>query len=212
MNRLFVSKSNYVLRKVLNKETSLDIIKDFIETFLKLEIEKIKLHPYLEKMSKFLPQEENFGIADVRIITKDNKELNVGIQIIDGYYIQNKLLLYYAQIHGNQLEYKDQNKEVDTITINILDFNYFSSKEYHKIIKIKENTNLLEENKDIELHTIELKKFLKKRKLIENKEDAWIAYLEGSDRELKQYAIENCKAIKQLDFLLDQYWKDEKME
>ena len=53
---------------------------------------------------------------------------------------------------------------------------------------------------------------MKKRKLIENKEDAWIAYLEGSDRELKQYAIDNCKAIKQLDFLLDQYWKDEKME
>lgn len=212
MNRLFVSKSNYVLRKILNKRTSLEIIKDFIEAVLKLEIRQIELHPYLDKISKFLPQEDNFGIADVRIITKDNRELNVGIQIIDGYYIQNKLLLYYAQIHGNQLEYENQDKEVETITINILDFNYFSSKEYHKVIKVRENTSLGESAKELELHTIELKKFIKRKKSIENKEDAWIAYLEGSDRELKQYAIDNCKAIKQLDFLLDQYWKDEKME
>ncbi len=212
MNRLFVSKSNYVLRKILNKRTSLEIIKDFIEAVLKLEIRQIELHPYLDKISKFLPQEDNFGIADVRIITKDNRELNVGIQIIDGYYIQNKLLLYYAQIHGNQLEYENQDKEVETITINILDFNYFSSKEYHKVIKVRENTSLGESAKELELHTIELKKFIKRKKSIENKEDAWIAYLEGSDNELKQYAINNYKSIKALDDLADRYWKDEKME
>lgn len=212
MNRLFVSKSNYVLRKILNKQTSLEIIKDFIEAVLKLEIKQIELHPYLDKISKFLPQEDNFGIADVRILTKDNRELNVGIQIIDGYYIQNKLLLYYAQIHGNQLEYENQDKEVETITINILDFNYFSSKEYHKIIKVRENTSLGESAKDLELHTIELKKFIKRKKSIENKEDAWIAYLEGSDNDLKQYAINNYKSIKELDDLADRYWKDEKME
>lgn len=212
MNRLFVSKSNYVLRKILNKQTSLEIIKDFIEAVLKLEIKQIELHPYLDKISKFLPQEDNFGIADVRILTKDNRELNVGIQIIDGYYIQNKLLLYYAQIHGNQLEYENQDKEAETITINILDFNYFSSKEYHKIIKVRENTSLGESAKDLELHTIELKKFIKRKKSIENKEDAWIAYLEGSDNDLKQYAINNYKSIKELDDLADRYWKDGKME
>ena len=140
MNRKFVSKSNYVLRKVLNNEENLDIIKDFIETILKVKIEKIILHPYLQKMSNYLPAEENFGIADVRIITKDKEELNVGIQFVDGYYVQNKLLLYYAQIHANQLEHENQNYIVRTITINILDFNYFSSKKYHKVIKIKENS------------------------------------------------------------------------
>lgn len=210
MNRKFVSKSNYVLRKVLNNEENLDIIKDFIETILKVEIEKITLHPYLQKMSNYLPAEENFGIADVRIITKDKEELNVGIQFIDGYYVQNKLLLYYAQIHANQLEHKNQNHIVRTITINILDFNYFSSKEYHKVIKIKENSKYGEIPEDLELHTIELRKFNKK--VIKNKEEAWIAYLEGSDNELKKYAIENFEKIKKIDNLLDEYWKSEKME
>lgn len=212
MNRKFVSKSNYVLRKVLNNEENLDIIKDFIETILKVKIEKIILHPYLQKMSNYLPAEENFGIADVRIITKDKEELNVGIQFVDGYYVQNKLLLYYAQIHANQLEHENQNYIVRTITINILDFNYFSSKQYHKVIKIKENSKYGEIPEDLELHTIELRKFNKNKKVIENKEEAWIAYLEGSDNELKNYAIENFEKIKKIDNLLDEYWKNEKME
>ena len=68
MNRKFVSKSNRVLRKVLNSKENLDIIQDFIQAFLEIEIKEIKLNPYLETRSKNLPAEENFGIVDVRVI------------------------------------------------------------------------------------------------------------------------------------------------
>ena len=111
MNRKFISKSNLVLRKVLNSTDNLDIIKNFIETFLSIEIVKIRLNPYLQKRADYLPAEENFGIADVRILTKEQEEYNIGIQIIDGFYVQNKLLLYYAQIHTNQLLY-EENKDI----------------------------------------------------------------------------------------------------
>ena len=59
MNRKFVSKSNLVLRKVLNTEKNLDILQDFIESFLNLKIKNIILNPYLESKSKYLPAEEN---------------------------------------------------------------------------------------------------------------------------------------------------------
>ena len=93
MNRKLVSKSNLVLRKVLNKEEHVDILKDMIEGILDIKIESIRLNPYLKSKEKYLPKEENFGVADVRIITKEKQALNVGIQFIDGLYIQNKLLL-----------------------------------------------------------------------------------------------------------------------
>ena len=104
MNRKFISNSNYVLRKVLNNEEYLEIIKDFIEAILDINIQEIELNSYLEEKDKYLPKEENFGIADVRIRTDENEEINVGIQFIDGIYIQTKMLLYYGQIHLNQLE------------------------------------------------------------------------------------------------------------
>lgn len=212
MNQKFVSKSNFVLRKVLNSENSLDILQDFIETFLNLKIKEIKLNPYLKIKSNYLPSEENFGIADVRIKTYDDKVLNVGIQFIDGIYVQNKLLLYYAQIHANQLEYDENRKLAKTITINLLDFKYFSSKEYHKKILIKagELDKSLCEN--LELHVIELPKFKINVENNLSKKDYWMSYLVGSDNVLIEKALNANDKIKKLNKLLEQYWKSEKME
>ena len=211
MNKKFVAKSNYVLRRVINNQENLDIIKDFIEAILKIEISEIILRPYLNKLSKYLPEEENFGIADVRIKTKEDEEINVGIQFIDGYFVQNKMLLYFAQIHANQEEHEVNNNFARTITINILDFNYFKSDEFHKVIKLKQDSqNFIEEN--IELHVIELLKFKNSNQDIENRENAWIAYLEGSDENLITTVTEKFDKIQKLDKLLDEYWTREKME
>ena len=99
MNRKFISNSNYVFRKILNSEDCLGILKNFIESILNINIKKIELNPYLKHKENYLPKEENFGIADVRIKNDENEELNVGIQFIDGIYVQTKMLMYYSQIH-----------------------------------------------------------------------------------------------------------------
>ncbi len=209
MNRKLISKSNYVLRKVLNSDENIDIIQDIIEAFLKIEIKKIKLNPYLKSKEKYLPEEENFGVVDVRVTTAENVELNIGIQFIDGYYIQNKMLLYYAQIHTNQLEYDKSRKIAKTITINLLDFKYLKSSEYHKKILIKEKSeDKTKKTEILELHVIELPKFTKASEHL-TKEEAWIMFLKGEN-------IENIKTkykkLEKLDLLLDEYWKKEKME
>ena len=43
MNRKFVAKSNFVLRRVLNTEENLDILKEFIEVILNIEIKEAKI-------------------------------------------------------------------------------------------------------------------------------------------------------------------------
>ena len=70
MNRKFISNSNYVFRKILNSEESLSILKNFIEAILNIKIKEIELNPYLTKKEKYLPSEEKFGIADVKMKTK----------------------------------------------------------------------------------------------------------------------------------------------
>lgn len=211
MNRDFIAKSNYVLRKVLNTNDSLDIVKDFIESILKIKIKKITLNPYLSKIENNLPKEENFGIVDVRIKKEDGEEINVGIQIIDGYYVKNKMLLYYAQIHSNQLEYEDGRNIAKTITINILDFKYFNSIEYHKKIEIKTN-NEKAINGNVILHVLELPKFIKEKDDINTREEEWMIYLKGKDIEKMNKVFKENKNIKKLDDKLKEYWKKEKME
>lgn len=211
MNRKFVSNSNYVLRKVLNTEDCLSILKNFIEAILDIRIKEITLNPYLEKRAKYLPKEENFGIADVRIKTEEDEEMNVGIQFIDGIYIQTKMLMYYAQIHLNQLEYNDNRELVKTITINLLDFKYFSSKEYEKVIKVQSNEGNVQ-LEELEMRAIELPKFICKD--IENlsRKEEWILYLKGCENEILDRIKQNNENIKVLNELLENYWNEEKME
>lgn len=207
MNRKFISKSNRVLRKVLNSEKNLDILQDFIEAFLKIEIEEIKLNPYLEIKSNYLPSEENFGIADVRVKLEEQKELNIGIQFIDGYYVQNKMLLYYAQIHANQLEYQDNREISETKTINLLDFNYLKSNKYFNKIIIPSKA----ENQ-IALYVLELPKFIPSERKILDKQEAWMIYLCGKQEDRMVEVLKKFDKIRKLDNLLETYWNDETME
>lgn len=206
MNRKFVSKSNRVLRKVLNSEENLDVLQDFIETFLKIKVKEITLNSYLETKSNLLPVEENFGIADVRIKSEEQEELNVGIQFIDGYYVQNKMLLYYAQIHSNQLEYQDNRKLAKTVTINLLDFYCLKSKQYFNKMVIP-----AKEENQIELYVLELPKFQISNDPIADKQEAWMAYLCGKQEAIEEI-LKKFDKIRKLDNLLETYWKNEVME
>lgn len=207
MNRKFISNSNYVFRKVLNNEQCVDILKDFIGAILNIEIEEIELNRYLSENEKYLPKEENFGIADVRIRTKENEEINVGIQFIDGIYIQTKMLMYYAQIHLNQLEYDNKREFTRTITINLLDYKYFSTKGYEQMIKIKTNEGDIQ-LEEVEMYVLELPKYICKNPNNKTLKDEWIEYLKGS---IATEKIKN-KNIKKLDELVEKYWLEEKME
>ncbi len=209
MNRKFVGKSNFVLRRVLNTKENIDILKEFIEVMLNLKIKEAKINPYLEKMKEHLPAEENFGIADLRIKTTENEERNVGIQIIDGEHVLTKMLLYYAQIHGNQLEYDEDRKIAKTNTINILDFVLNKDLDYHSRMIVSEGTMTNVINDYLEIHILQLPKFQ-----IEDSENitlkqAWMSYLKGEN---SIEAIKKSKQIKKLDWLLEKYWKEEVME
>ena len=188
MNRKFVSKSNFVLRKVLNSKESIDILKDIIESILEIKIKTIELNPYLYKKAKYLPSEENFGIADVRI-TKDDNE----------------------QIHLNQLEHDTKREFCRTITINILDFIYFSFENFSKKIKIECNEKYVK-TEELEFNIIQLPKFQSDKLTKFEGKEQWVAYLKGDNQELIDRAKQDNKYIKRLDELLENYWKHEKME
>ena len=209
MNRKFVAKSNFVLRRVLNTEENIDILQEFIEVILNIKIKNAKINPYLQKKKKNLPAEENFGIADLRIKTMENEELNIGIQMIDGEHVLTKMFLYFAQIHSNQLEYDDNRKVAKTITINILDFIFTKEMKYHSRMILKE-----EELEDtlknyLEIHIIELPKFKLNSNKIMTLKETWITYLKGENIEK---AIKKSEKIAKLDNLLKKYWREEVME
>ena len=209
MNKKLVSNSNFVLRKVLNNGDCLGVLKDFIESILETKIDEIELNPYLTQREKYLPREENFGIADVRIKTEDNQEMNVGIQFIDWIYVETKMLLYYAQIHLNQDEYDEKRELCKTVTINILDFKHLNTNKYDNVIRIQSNEQEITLD-ELEMHLIELPKIRVENMNDLSAKEEWLLYLkEDNKKVLSRIKNEN---IHYLDSLLNKYWLEEKME
>lgn len=198
MNRKFIFDSNCVLKSIFSNEENIDILQDFIETVLKIKITKIQLRDDLEDeyiFGKYL------GFANVKIITDTNLELNIGMQIVDGYYIQNKILLHYAQLYSNTIK---------TITINILSGVYFNTANYHKIMKIKDLSYKGEchgSEQLGELHVLELPKFIDTQ--LDTKEKAWISYFKHGDFDME--VLNNYEKIERLDNILNQYWIKERL-
>ena len=208
MNRKFIAKSNFVLRRVLNAEENIDILKEIIESILDIKIKEAKINPYLEKLKNKLPSKENFGIADLRVRTIDNQELNIGIQILDGEHIATKILLYFTQLHIGQVEYDDNREITKTTTINILDFKFLNNNKYHTKMTIREDSvNTIEEY--LELHILELPKYKENNIQEMTVKEAWINYFKGEN--IKE-SMQVSDKIEKIDRLLNKYWYEETME
>ena len=121
------------------------------------------------------------------------------------------MLMYYSQIHLNQLEYGDNREFVKTITINLLDFKYFSTKEYQQKIKIKSNEGDIQ-LEEIEMIAIELPKFTLNDDNNITEKEKWIQYLKGCDEKTLEKIKNKNKYIKKLDEVVEKYWIEEKME
>ena len=121
------------------------------------------------------------------------------------------MLMYYAQIHLNQLEYDEKREFAKTITINLLDFKYFSSQGYDKVIKIKTNEGNIN-LEELEMYVIELPKFTIVNPNNMTKKEEWIAYLKGCENKVLEKIKNNNKNIALLDELSEKYWLEEKME
>lgn len=121
------------------------------------------------------------------------------------------MLLYYSQIHLNQVEYDDKREFARTATINILDFVYFNSLKYDKVIKVKsdEGDVCLEE---LEMQVIELPKFHYNSDKDLSRKEQWVSYLKGCDEANLNNILNKNQSIKRLDDLLEKYWETEKME
>ena len=121
-------------------------------------------------------------------------------------------MLYYLQIHSNQLEYDAKRKFAKTITINLLDFNFFKADNYHQKLFIKTNPDSNGNREKLEMHVIELPKFNNKNLINMNRENAWMMYLCGNNEKLTSEITKKYEKIKKLNNLLNKYWQGEVME
>lgn len=199
-------KNDVVFQKIFGSPENEDILLSFLNALLentdKENIEKIE---YVDtKLSDIDAIDDKIGILDVRVITDRGFHINVEIQLINRYNMINRTLFYWSRLYSSQIKKGENYKNLSrTITINILNFSYINSLKFHSVYHLWEDeekkmlTNLLE------IHFVELPKFLDESPKLDNNLNKWLAFLtktpEKEVREMEESSIK--RAITVLDML-----------
>ncbi|QDQ26309.1 Rpn family recombination-promoting nuclease/putative transposase [Chitinimonas arctica] len=134
---------------------------------------------------------DKISILDLKAKGNNGQLLNIEIQVNDVADYDKRALYYWAKLYTDQLgEGAGYDRLAKAIGIHILNFNSIPGVEgYHNVFRIRKDDGKLHYFQDLELHTIELKKFTSDAEegiadivaKIKEPLDRWVAFLTRHD-------------------------------
>jgi predicted transposase/invertase (TIGR01784 family) len=177
-------------KKIFGVEENKDLLISLINSIVSQadQVAEITLlNPYNPKNFR----QDKLSILDVKAKSADGKRYNIEIQISDEADYDKRALYYWAKLYTEQLKVaEDYSTLSKAIGIHILNFVSIPDVDkYHNVFHITEKDTGVLYFTDLELHTIELKKFSKNSHaelsdivaMIKNSLDVWVAFLTRYD-------------------------------
>lgn len=177
-------------KKIFGVEENKDLLISLINSIVSSEdqvSDVTLLNPYNPKNF----QKDKLSILDIKAEGVDGKRFNIEIQISDEADYDKRALYYWAKLYTEQLKVaEDYSTLSKAIGIHILNFTSIPAvDEYHNVFHITEKATGLAYFKDLELHTIELKKFSSNSNeelsdlivKVRNSLDMWLTFLTRHD-------------------------------
>ena len=151
-------KVDFVFKNIFGSEKHPEILISFLNAILKPVIPIVGVEIKGTEMAKqFI--DDKYSRLDVKATTSNNEIINIEIQLKDEYNMIKRSLYYLSKMYEEQLgEGEDYANLKRTICINILNFKYLKTENFHTGYRLKE-INTHEELTDIiEMHFIEIPK------------------------------------------------------
>lgn len=229
-NKTLELTNDYIFKRVFSKKENEDILKDLLESILEIRIEKIETIETIEEV-EIAPEriEDRIGVLDLKATVNENTTVDIEIQVKDYHNMIERSTFYVAGLYHTGLKRGEEfgiNNKV--IGINILKFNIFEWGKYHSkgIIKEEKLNEVITEA--LEIHFIELPKFLKSKTEGSKKLRQWLEFISNTRKgEIEMAVKENEKiakaqeeyeyltgdaAVQRLAFLRDKWERDHKSE
>ncbi len=177
-------------KKIFGVEENKDLLISLINSIVSEQdqvSEVTLLNPYNPKNFK----NDKLSILDIKAKSIEGKKFNIEIQISDEADYDKRALYYWAKLYTEQLKVAEDYASLSkAIGIHILNFTSIPEvKKYHNVFQITEKETRLLYFKDLELHTIELKKFSSSSQeeladivlKVKDALDVWLAFLTRHD-------------------------------
>lgn len=199
---------DYIFKRTFLKDKTKGTLKDFLEAVLDVNITKVEI-----KNSE-IPKDyinEKASILDIRAEIDSSKIVDIELQVKNEYNIDKRSTLYMSKNISTQIEIGEDYKSLKpSIVINVLNFEYYKRNSYHHIAHMKfEKTKKNEyvemgyKEEDyiatnvLEMHFIELPKYIKKNPEIKSKLEEWLLLIAGREDKVEMSKLENPEVKKQ---------------
>ena len=204
-------RNDDVFKIALGKNENAHLLKDFLQSILKIEITNIvvKTEVTLDKTVKNSKESRLDLLAEI-----DNKEqINVEIQTNNKYNIISRSMYYGSTLYRNSLgEGQDYNQAKKTVVIMILDYNEFKEGPYHEVARLRRDYNNEVITDKIEFHYIQLPKFIENVEEIKEDEEIWLAYISNQLNKKEKGELMNMKkSIQEINAIVNEVMNDKEV-
>ena len=187
--------NDYIFKKIFSKKGNESILKDFLISVLDIPIQKVETRAEvsLERQLK----ENKLGRLDILAKLDDSTIVNIEVQILNKYNFIDRTMYYWSGNYYNELRAgEDYNKVKKVIAINILDYEIFEEGPYHEIARIRRDFKNKILTDKMELHFIQIPKFLKENRGTKTKLEQWMQFISQKDEKEVELAMKENEEIK----------------
>lgn len=158
--KILPPKVDVVFKLLFSDTRNIDILTDFLKSFLNLPEEEYESVFIVDPQLKRETIDDKLGIVDVKLTTKSGTIVHIELQVAKEPSLPERITYYNSKMLSAQLTAGAQYYELEkVISIAIADFEIIpgSSEYYHKF-QLYENTTGIRFTDIVEIHTLELQK------------------------------------------------------
>ena len=204
--------SDIVFKRVFSREGNEKILKDLLEAILEIKIKKVIVkNPELPRNL----YDSKAGVLDVKVEIDENIICDVEMHVKDEKNIDSRSTYYMAKLLSDELKKSEKYIKVKkTIVINLLNFNFYKRNSYHSVAHMKFEKTKPEEyvnlgypqedeiaTEDLEMHFIEIPKFIKRNPEVKTKLEQWLWLIVGGEEKIEMAEKENKEIEKAIEII-----------
>ena len=187
--------NDYIFKKIFSKKGNESILKDFLISVLNIPIQKVETRAEVSLERQL--GENKLGRLDILAKLDDSTIVNIEVQILNKYNFIDRTMYYWSGNYYNELRAgEDYNKVKKVIAINILDYEIFEEGPYHEIARIRRDFKNKILTDKMELHFIQIPKFLKENRGTKTKLEQWMQFISQKDEKEVELAMKENEEIK----------------
>ncbi len=187
--------NDYIFKKIFAKKGNENILKDFLIAVLEIPIKKVEVQAEIS-LEKQL-EENKLGRLDLLAILNDTTIVNIEVQVLNPNNFIERTLYYWSGNYYNDLKAGENYRKIKrTIAINILDYEQFEEGPFHEIVRLKRDYQNRILTDKMEIHFIQIPKFIKREGEIKTKLGQWMQFISQIDQKEVEVAMKENEAIK----------------